>query len=172
LNRKRILWAAGLSLALLLFWSWRRNEAAKLRQEQALLQAYVDESLHYYALSATRAVPAVKGRAKADWKEISSAAAASQAALEKLLPTAAAGTYMAGEFRELQPVLERWAKLGASQPSKAQALAWLEEERQLRGKVLFVLESIRYEAQEQWRLSRQRFLELNALIYSLKELNG
>jgi hypothetical protein len=170
-SNRRLGWALLLSLGLLALWGWRARLGARRSAEAALFMAYVDGPLHDYALSATRGLPQVKG-ARGDWNEAAQAGAASSAGLTPLLQQARPG-WIRSRLEFVAPLHERWAAMLASRPNTPAAKkSWLAEEKELRGKLVYTLEDVRYESFKIWRLPKERFLELNALIYSLKELDN
>jgi hypothetical protein len=169
---KRITVLALFSLALWAFWGWRDRVAARKDAQQALYVAYVDGPLNEYCLALTRAHPLLEGKPAPEIKDALRWAQASQAELQALLATAPES-----ECKDLlqRALIEHQALLAAIplwRTAKKSALENLSaQEEQERGHLLYVLESLRYVAFNQWRLDTREKLETNAYIYSLKELS-
>jgi hypothetical protein len=168
MNRRRLTTLFAITLPLVLLWGWRHGVARKNKAESALFFAYVDGPLNDYALSATRGLPAAALHG-AEWREAGLSAARALESLKALIGTAPEGD-MRARLSFVLPLYERHAALLAGPPPSQGALpAWTLEEKALGVKIVYMLEEVRYSASKNWRMPQSRFLELNALIFSLKE---
>jgi hypothetical protein len=172
MSRKRFYWTLGLSLSLIFLGYWRHSVKARRERDANLFFAYVDGPLNDYAMATTRSLPALLiGRREELMGAIQSGRQSAEALkeLDAQAPEGYGKKCLDYALPLHQKAAELFARAKGIKSGSAQARAWLEEEKDLREKLLAMLEEVRYETQGEWPVSQARFLELNALIYSLKE---
>ena len=172
ISKKSVLATAALSILLVLLWHWRSGVIAKREAEQALYLAYVGGPLSDYCLGLTRSLPRLHGERSADFADAEKSAAASVAELQTLLasaPETQTRTWLAKALlyhQSLQAQIGTWK---TAKPSAWPALLLAEKDE--REHLIYILETLRYKAFKEWKQTQAQFLEINALIYSLKELS-
>jgi hypothetical protein len=158
-----------LTLPLLALGFWRHELNLKRAAERDLFFSYVDGPLNDYAFAVTRALPYFFGSKAAEVPEALKSARASAEGLRKLVEASSEG-WIHAQLLELLPLHEKMASMIAELPlPKPKQAAWLADENDLRRRLIYILELVRYEKFSQWKMTQERFLEMNALIYSLKE---
>lgn len=158
-----------ISLPLLALWAWRHQVGARREAERDLFFSYVDGPINDYAMGITRIMPVLQ-RAKAS--DLAEAKANLQRSLDvtRTLNTQAPKSWIKSRLEFVLPQHEAALLLLKEIPLKKPALAsWLAREKEIRDKIVYTLEDVRYESNGIWRITQSRALELNALIYSLKE---
>jgi hypothetical protein len=169
MNRPRLGLLAALTLPLLALGAWRWHVNAGRAREMALFMAYEEGPLGDYALGVTRALPSLFKGGSGELAEAKASAARSSQSLNALLASAPEG-WVKARLQFVQPLHAQAAALLAELPLKAARRgAWLAEEEALRGKIIYMLEDVRYSTFKTWKWPQSRILELNAMIYSLKE---
>ncbi len=156
----------GLTALGVLTWHWRSSLAAKRTAEQRLGMAYISGPLSDAVMALSRAdeegdeAQAAIERSIASLKGLLDSAATSQTKkeLEACLPL----------LQELQLNLE--GHLAAVEDGDKELLA--KNRAQNAAKLAALAEILRYRAFNEWRLTDTQKLEINALIYSLKETLG
>jgi hypothetical protein len=159
----------GLTLPLVALGIWRHSVHKARAAERDLFFAYVDGPLNDYAFAVTRGLLVVLKSDTAELAEARHAAKQSADALQALLQSSQDGWVKTRLAYVLPLHLEMASMLEALPLPKSRQAAWLEEEKALREKLIYMLEDVRYENFSKWKMTQSRFLELNALIYSLKE---
>jgi hypothetical protein len=173
ISKKNFVIAGILSLLLAIFWQWRSAALGRSQAERALYLSYVSGPLTDYSLALTRSLPLLHGEKAPDLADARKSAALSAADLGALLGPAVPSATR-GYLEEALPLhqalpgqIEAWKN-----SKKSDWLALLAAEEASRAKLVFILETLRYQGSEKWRLTKAQQLEINALIYSLKELSG
>jgi hypothetical protein len=170
MSRRAFRWALFLTLALSALGFWRFRVASRRERDRELFQAYVDGALDDYAMAVTRALPALEGNPKAaDLADAKASASASVEELKSLMARVGPG-WLRSRLEYVEAAHQRAAAMIAALPVAGKnRKAWLAEEAGLRQTIVAMLEDVRYETSGKWKISQSQFLELNALIYSLKE---
>ena len=169
--RRRLLWALGLSLTLMLVAGVQRRQRRALEADKALFQAYLQGPLDRLLYGVSRSLP-VLNSSQASVSVLAEAKAAverSVTELEALLKDKPAGPWVQSlkvvldSHRGYAALAGRWK--GLQGPARS---AYLKDEEALRLKLSHQLDVLRDEAMAKQRWRREEWLELNALLYSLR----
>jgi hypothetical protein len=161
-----------LSFSLILLVAWRWHLSNRREADMELFQAYEDGALDDYAFAVTRGLPCIESSKGSDLADAEKSAKRSVQELNELLKTAPPG-WIRSRLLFVLPLHERMAVMLTERPKNPlQRAAWLEEEKDIRSKIVYTLEDVRYDSFKIWKITKSRYLELNALIYSLKEAGG
>lgn len=170
MNSGRFRLAVFLTLPLLGLWMWRAHVSARREQDMALFEAYIEGPINDYAFAVTRSLPGIfTSKGGSDLPDAQRSAKRSVDELKALLLSAPPG-WIRERLEFVLPLHERMAVMLDTLPKKPdEQKAWLAEEKALRSKIIYTLQDVRYSSFNKWKMSQSRFLELNALIYSLNE---
>lgn len=169
MTKRRLIILIAITLPLLALWIWRARINERRETEMALFFSYVDGPVNDYAFSVTRALPTLLKSQPSQLSEARAYAIRSSEGLKKILLGAGPG-WMRERLEFVAPFHERSAALIGVLPLKKNTQAdWLLKEKEVRESIVYTLEDIRYQGSKTWKFPKSRFLELNALIFSLKE---
>ena len=170
--RKRLVWAFALSLALVLTCGVQRRRSSAREADKALFQAYLQGPLSELLLGVSRSLPLLLAKAQPQpgaWAEPRAALERSVIDLEALLKDRPAGPWVQSlgvvleSHRAYAALASRWKSLQG--PART---AYLKDEEELRLKLSHQLDVLRGEAMDKQRWRKAEWLELNALLYSLR----
>lgn len=177
-RKKRLVWAAGLSLLLIVFWSWRSQVRARHEADKALFQSYLQGPLSDLLYGVTRAQPVLVAQVKAGkvqataLKEAGDSLQKAVSSLDALLKDRAPGPWVQSlqvlrtDHQGVAKLGERWS--GLARGKDAALAAYLQEEAALLTALADKLDILRVEATQRQRWTRSDILEINALLYSLR----